>query len=134
MRSDDLERRTSAAEAMLIVDRKTTVDEILFLLDSPEAWIRRHVSGLLMDYGKGNVNAQNKLIQVATSDKDGNVRAMACETLAWIGDERCIEPLRKVAANDPGVDFQGTPVKVFAQQAIDEIIDRLSGHIIGNDK
>jgi HEAT repeat protein len=134
LRSNNLERRMSAAEAMLIVDRKSTVDEILFLLDSPEAWIRRHVSGFLLDYGKDNVNAQNKLIQVATSDEDGNVRAMACETLAWIGDERCIEPLRMIAANDLGADSQGTPVKYFAQQAIDEITDRLSGHVAGNDQ
>jgi hypothetical protein len=123
--SADDEEKASILEAMLILDCHSAIHIVLPFLDYPVGWLRRHICGLLMDYG--NSKAVNPLIQTARKDPEGYVRAMACEALAVNGDITSIEVLQFIASTDVGEDSQGIPIRDYALTAIDTINKRYFG-------
>ena len=94
-------------------------------LQDSEQLVREHAAGLLHDWP--DPVAVPALIQTIMTDQGDEVRAIACAALEVIGDKRALSALEWVAANDTGQDYQGTPVKTYAQVAISKINEANTG-------
>ena len=117
LESDNLERQSLAAQ-MLVILAPSRIDEVLFLLDSPESWVRYNFCGFLIDYGYTHKRTIEILIRAASSDPDPNVRGIACEALGWIGDVSCIDPLTEIACYDEEINTHSEPIRNYAVRAL----------------
>lgn len=67
-----------------------------------------------------------KLCDVLLHDSDPDVRYVAAESLAIIGDHTAIEALERATAHDTGKDYEGFRVADMARQALEQIHARSS--------
>lgn len=117
--SPDPELRCDAAEGLLRVDPKRTLDLVLPLLADPNSAVRWNTCGLLHDFG--DARAVPSLISVLTNDSEADVRLMAAFALETIGDTSALPALRRAAQLDEGTDREGRRVCDAATEAIEKI-------------
>jgi HEAT repeat protein len=70
--------------------------------------------------------AVHELCKILVESDDPDLRFIAAESLAEIGDEVSIITLQKTVENDKGVDYETFPISGAAQKAIDRIKERLN--------
>jgi len=69
--------------------------------------------------------AIDKLCSVLFEGTDSNMRYVAAESLAEIGDSTAISALEYAQNNDIGEDFEGFPVAEMARDSLIKIINRI---------
>jgi HEAT repeat protein len=122
LKNPDLELRCDAAEALLRIDSKQTLNLILPLLTDSNRIVRREVCGLLHDFG--DKRALPSLVKLLLTDPEGDVRHIAAYALGEIGDSSVLPALRQAVELDDGADHEGRPIRDMAAEAIDEILAR----------
>lgn len=113
-----------AANALISVYPYRGAENLFPLLEDPrtEPEMRHEICGLMSMFG--DERAIEPLIRCLGHDPDGNVRAIAAFALGEIGDESVLPSLRWAQEHDQGTDYEGMPMKILAQDAIDEILAR----------
>lgn len=114
--------RCDAAEALVRVDSLTGVDLIVPLLGDRSPGVRRHICGLLHDFG--DQRAVEPLTKVLLNDEDSSVRFFAAYALEGVGDHRALDALHWVEQHDKGTNREGYPVSRMAAEAIESILAR----------
>jgi hypothetical protein len=120
------EMKYQAANALMSINSRHGVDILLPLLDNPHtsSEMRHEICGLMSMFG--DERAFEPLTRRLLYDPEGNVRAIAAFALGEIGDENVLPNLRWAQEHDQGTDFEGTPIKLLVQEAIDELLQRRS--------
>lgn len=120
--ADDTELLAYTAELTVEIDGEEGAARILPLLHSSDSLLRRHVCGLLSNFG--GEHSIRLLVDVLENDVSADVRVIAAFALKKIGDQRALPALRWAKEHDNGVDFEGCHVSDEAGEAIDAILDR----------
>jgi hypothetical protein len=85
LRSPDTTQRNEAAAGLRrIAWNDRMIDQLIRLLDDPDANVRRHVVGAIAQRGPAALHAEAVLAKIAAEDTDESVRREAKETLAYI--------------------------------------------------
>lgn len=104
------------AEILLERDYESGVALVLPLLYSEEAYLRRHVCGLLSNYISNA--AVDPLIHKLQTDTSADVRVIAAFALGKIQNEKALSALLTAQEHDLGIDFEGTAVSEEARKAL----------------
>jgi HEAT repeat protein len=101
-------------------------DRIGFLIDlfsvSPFGW----QAACCRELSRFHDNrAITKLCDILLKEPNADLRYLAAEGLARIGDAAAIEPLRYAQNNDIGQDYEGFRVSDMASQALQQVLSRM---------
>lgn len=115
--------RSKIYEAILVLENLDTVQFLLDIFEqSPISWQTIYCRSLSKFKDS---RAITKLCDVLLKSKDSNMRYVAAESLAEIGDSTAIPALEYAQKNDAGVDFEEFPISDMAREALIKIRSKL---------
>ena len=109
-------QRAFAAEAMILLDARQTLEFVLPLLKDTDPDVRGTICFWLTEYG--DQRAVEPLVQVLLNDPDVNVRTGAASALGASRDTRAVAALVKARDQDFEVDRQGYIVSSVAKDSL----------------
>jgi HEAT repeat protein len=115
----DIEILGYMAEITVDKNIKNKVSLILPLIQFSDPLLRRHICGLLGNYG--DTVAIERLIDKLRTDESVDVRVVSAYALGKIGDGRATADLLWAKDHDFAVDFQGLSASNQATKALNEI-------------
>jgi hypothetical protein len=120
----DLDTKSRAYHGILALEH---FDRVQFLLDMLESssvdWYFAYCKDLAFFHDR---RAMAKLCNILLEDPEPDLRYVAAESLAEMGDTTAIAALEYAQHNDTGCDFEGFPIAEMAGQAIQKIRERLN--------
>lgn len=70
---------------------------------------------------KNDPRVSKKLCNIALNSEDSDIRFNAIESLWKIGNISCLPTLKHIIKHDDGIDYEGRPIKQFAQKVLNDL-------------
>jgi HEAT repeat protein len=121
-RAGDPSARSRLFDAMLRLNGFDRVRFLLELYETNERW-RMPCCEALGQFP--DRRAVDKLCSILLTETDPDLRYVAAESLAIVGDDTALEALDHAAAHDRGEDYEGFPVSEMAADAASQVRARI---------